>query len=126
MFDDYQNLACDVTGNGRVRLPVSLRTDRAFLALDLQLAYDARELCPASVRGAQGAAGALVDWNESEPGKLSIALASAARLGTDGQRLLVVEFTTSNEYQKQPIRGLWAAVDDESASLALAPIRKRR
>jgi len=66
------------TSSGRrvVTVPITVSADAGYLALDVQLGYDAARLTPRRVRRAAAPREALVVMHGTTPGEVSIALAS--------------------------------------------------
>jgi hypothetical protein len=97
----------------RWRLSVGLRSPAAMRALDLELRYDPDRLTPVQVRAVRLGSDALADHRITQPGRLVIALASAAELPADGRGVLVVDFdATSAEISSRLVRPYAIEADD--------------
>ncbi len=102
--------------SGRVRVPLLVESGEPFQALESRIRFDPTNLRLVAVRRAQAASNVLVEYNESVPGEVRIALASAEPIASAGGPLLALEFEPRRSGRLPPPRVLSAAVDGRSAA----------
>jgi len=74
------------------RLPLYVRPDRPFYSVEAEIAYDPSRLQARSIRARRTAHDAMVSMNDTEPGHLRVALASAQPIMRESTPVLVVDF----------------------------------
>jgi hypothetical protein len=98
---------------GRWLQPIAVRAPADVYALELELRYDATRLELGRVRTVHLGDAAIARARSSQPGRLTIALASAEPLPNDGRAALVVEFTSGErDISPRLVRPFTAAVDE--------------
>ena len=109
----------------RLRIPVSVRGDGGFNALDLRLRYDPAGLRPIKPRTRGDANGALVSWRETSPGELAVVVASGHRIGTPARAILVFDFEVLSDTAKLAISGASARIDEAPVGVSITRRRDR-
>lgn len=97
---------------GRWRLAIGVHAPQPAHALEVELRYDAERLTPRRTRTAHLGSAALVDARVAQPGRLSVALASAIPLPGDGRAVVVVDFSAAAAGGSHAVRAYNARVDD--------------
>jgi hypothetical protein len=97
---------------GRWRLSLGVQAGSAPHALTVELRYDADRLSPDRTRVVH-LDGALVESHVVQPGRLLLALASAAPMPTDGRAVVVADFiAAAPDITAHSVRAFSAQVDD--------------
>jgi hypothetical protein len=99
-----------LTRSGSLRVPVSVDGSRDWHGLDLDLRYDHSTTRFRGVRRLAPARGALIQYNETEPGLVKISLASRDPISPAQPALLLLFDGPSGRHSRRP-RVAWAAVD---------------
>jgi hypothetical protein len=103
---------------GQWVVPVYVASSTPFHALDAQLSYDLSAR-PASVRAVGTARGAMADYGMDGHGTLTVGLASAAPLTTDGGPVALLVFDAPNQKAGAAlVHLLHAAVDEATVGIA--------
>jgi hypothetical protein len=98
---------------GRWLQPIGVRAAAGVHALELELRYDVTRLQLAGVRSVRLSDASIVHAHSTQPGRVTIAVASAHPFPTDGRAVVLVEFTSSErEISSRLIRPFTAAVDE--------------
>jgi hypothetical protein len=98
----------------RMRLPIHVRATQPFEALDLDVRYAPADLRVVGVRRLGMARGAVVAFDNRQPGLVRIALASAMPVQTDARALLVLQFADGSK-PVNSARAVRMTVDDHPA-----------
>lgn len=104
---------------GRWRVAVGLQSPATANALEVELRFDSARMTPARVRTAHLGEAALLDFTETPPGRLRIALASAVALPADGRALIVIDFAGAGDgaVTTRSVRPWSALLDDRVVSV---------
>jgi hypothetical protein len=109
--------------NGVARVPVYVRSNTTFNALDLQVSYDAAHLTPAGARLRHPSENAIVTSFAPSPGTLRVALASGEPMGRRHGTLLILEFTVADGADGGAVSAKAASIDEQPAAIAGTPER---
>lgn len=104
--------------DGVAHVPVYVRSAAPFLAVDLQVAYDAAHLTPGPAKLRRADDSTIVGIHAAKPGLLRIALASGAPLELRRGMLLLLEFAVDGEMPADAFHLTGASIDERPAILA--------
>ena len=103
------------------RVPVYVRANAMFNALDLQVTYDATRLTPTGARMRHASDSAIVTSFSPAPGTLRIAMASGEPMGRRHGTLLVLEFAVADGADGGAVTAKVASIDEQPAAIAGLP-----
>jgi sugar lactone lactonase YvrE len=109
----------------RVRVPVSIRGDGSFRALQLSLRYDSERLLLRRVRKLGAAADAMLLARLDVPGAAGIALASPEAIDLPARHMLMLEFTAFERDAGNAIASVAAAIDEQDVPVRFPRRRPR-
>jgi len=101
--------------NGRLRVPVYVRSARPFLALELEVTHDPLALRVAGVRSLPAARGSVMRYRSDDGGQTKIALASAVPIGAGASAVLTLEFEPVDGTAADSVELRGAVVDNGPA-----------
>ncbi len=104
--------------DGLAHVPVYVRSAEPFLAVDLQVAYDAARLTPGPAKLRRADDSTIVGIHAAKPGLLRIALASGAPLELRRGMLLRLEFAVDGEMPADAVHLTGASIDEQPAIVA--------
>jgi hypothetical protein len=107
--------------NGVARVPVYVRTNAMFNALDLQITYDATRLTPTGARMRHASTNAIVTSFSPAAGSLRIAMASGEPMGRRHGTLLILEFAVADGADGGAVTAKVASIDEQPAAIAGLP-----
>ncbi len=110
----------------RVRVPISIGGTSGFNALEIHLGFDPSAVRPLRVRTRSDARGAMIGWQENEPGEMTIVLASAKTIPAPARNAIIIDFEVVGELRRSAVRSARVAVDDDDARIRVTRGRRRR